>query len=69
MGKYSPFHIFFLQNILRTNIWVKPERLVFQMVTAMQLLYAERQKNTEIPIMEEWIVKMMDPTEMTNLTC
>lgn len=35
------------------------------MVTAVKLLYAQKWKTTETPIMDEWTVKMSELAEMT----
>lgn len=36
---------------------------------SLKLLYTQRWRNTEIPLMEEWIVKMVAFTKMAKVTC
>lgn len=43
-------------------------QLVLYMITT-SLSYAQRWENTEIPIMEEWTMKIVELAEMVKVTC
>lgn len=42
-------------------------RFILHMAIAAKLLYAQYWKNTEKPKMEEWIVNMIELSEMTKM--
>ena len=42
--------------------------LFLYMITAVRVLYAQRWKDSIIPTMEEWMVKLMELAEMAKLT-
>ena len=58
----------FLLGIMDKQLNEKGETLFWYMTTAARLLYAQNWKNETIPMMEEWMLKILELAEMAKLT-
>lgn len=58
----------FLLGFMNSEIEKKYRKLILYIITAARLLYAEKQKNNEVPSLKDWIIKLMALVEMARLT-
>ena len=58
----------FLLGLMDKNVKDKGGSLFSYMITAARLLYAQKWKNETIPMVNEWITKVMELAEMAKLT-
>lgn len=59
---------FYLLGLMEEDLQKKHGKLLLNMITAARIIFAQQWKEEYLPMIEEWIIKVIDLAQMAKLT-